>query len=146
MNKFIKLKNCKRLWAIGSIHGNLIGIENIHKYIFDGFNVNDKIIYLGNVIGVGERSRETINEIIKFRSKLMFYGTENCDHISRPVCCVFFRQTIHVNPSWHSRMFIRKPWTKTKALPRHFIRNPNKKYRLVVVKVPLKSAPTPVGV
>ncbi len=71
LEKFIKLKNCNRIWAIGSIHGNLIGIENIHKYISNEFKANDKIIYLGNVIGVGERSRETINEIIEFRSKLM---------------------------------------------------------------------------
>ena len=71
LNKFIELKNCKRIWAIGSIHGNLISIENIHKYIFDRFNASDKIIYLGNIIGVGERSRETINEVIKFRLKLM---------------------------------------------------------------------------
>jgi len=80
LNKFIKLKNCERLWAIGSIHGNLISIENIHNHIYREFNVNDKIIYLGNVIGVGEKSRETINEVMKLRSKLMVkfkLGPEN---------------------------------------------------------------------
>ena len=70
-NKFIEIKKCERLWAIGSIHGNLTSIQNIHKHIFEKFSLGDKIIYLGNVIGVGERSRETINEIIEFRSKLM---------------------------------------------------------------------------
>ena len=42
----IELKNCERIWAIGSIHGNLIGIKNIHKHILSYFNINDKIIYL----------------------------------------------------------------------------------------------------
>ena len=71
LNKFIKLKNCERIWAIGSIHGNLTSIQNIHNHIFKNFNLSDKIIYLGNVIGVGSESCKTINEIMKFRFKLM---------------------------------------------------------------------------
>ena len=67
LKKFIEFKKCERIWAIGSIHGNLHGIRNIHKYISDKFIQNDKLIYLGNVIGVGESSTKVINEINKFR-------------------------------------------------------------------------------
>ena len=71
LKKFIEFKKCERIWAIGSIHGNLHGIRNIHKYISDKFIQNDKLIYLGNVIGVGESSTKVINEINKFRLFLM---------------------------------------------------------------------------
>jgi len=69
--KFIEIKNCNRIWAIGSIHGNLAGVKKIHEHILKQFNREDKLIYLGNVIGVGENSSKTISEIINFRLKLM---------------------------------------------------------------------------
>ena len=71
LTNFIRLKNCERLWGIGSVHGNLAGIKKIHKHIFENFESSDKVIYLGNVIGVGSESSATINEILKFRVELM---------------------------------------------------------------------------
>ena len=71
LNNFIKLKNCERLWAIGSVHGNLPSIKKVHDHIFQNYRPKDKIIYLGNMIGVGLESSETIYEILKFRSNLM---------------------------------------------------------------------------
>jgi len=70
-SKIIEIKNSKRIWAIGSIHGNIEGIENIHKYISKNFQEYDAVIYLGNIIGVGDYSIEVINEVIKFRLYLM---------------------------------------------------------------------------
>ena len=71
LNKFITLENSRRYWAIGSVHGNLLSIKNIHDLILKEFSSNDKIIYLGNVVGVGSESSNTIKEIINFRLKLM---------------------------------------------------------------------------
>ena len=76
--KIIELDNCNRIWAIGSIHGNFSSIVNIHKYIFEQFHPKDKIVYLGNVIGVGLDSSKVIDEIIKFRFNLM--AKFNIDH------------------------------------------------------------------
>ncbi len=69
--KFYELNNSNRIWAIGSIHGNLYGLKKIHNHIFDSFNENDSIVYLGNVIGVGDNSAEVIDEIMNFRVSLM---------------------------------------------------------------------------
>ena len=70
-NKIIEIKNSKRIWAIGSIHGNIDGIKNIHKHIKNNFDECDTIVYLGNVIGVGDYSTDTITEVLEFRSDLM---------------------------------------------------------------------------
>ena len=71
LNKFSKLEGCDRIWAIGSIHGNVDSIQKIHKVIFSEFKANDTIIYLGNVIGVGPESSSSVNEILKFRAEIM---------------------------------------------------------------------------
>ncbi len=70
-SKFKELENCERIWAIGSIHGNIISLKKIHEIIKDNFKKNDEIVYLGNVIGVGGNSVEVIGEILKFRLYLM---------------------------------------------------------------------------
>tara|TARA_Y100000590_G_scaffold342776_1_gene391491 strand:+ start:13986 stop:14789 length:804 start_codon:yes stop_codon:yes gene_type:complete len=69
--KFIELKNSNRIWAIGSIHGNLKGLVKIHNHISKEFKKNDKIVYLGNVIGVGNDSSKVIDEILRLRVFLM---------------------------------------------------------------------------
>ncbi len=74
MNKesnFIELKNVKRIWAIGSIHSNYESLQSIKNHILNNFNAGDKLIILGNVIGLGEKARETISSILDLRLRLM---------------------------------------------------------------------------
>ena len=71
LKKFAEFKNCERIWAIGSIHGNLQGIKNIHNHIFSEFNPSDQIVYLGNVIGVVLQYTDVLDEVINFRLKTM---------------------------------------------------------------------------
>ena len=66
LNKFVTLENSRRYWAIGSVHGNLLSIKNIHDLILKEFSSNDKIIYLGNVVVVGSESSNRINESINY--------------------------------------------------------------------------------
>ena len=79
--KFIELKNFERVWAIGSIHGNINGIKNMHSHIQKNFHKDDKVVYLGNVIGVGEDSSKVLSEILEFRLKLMADFELNPDDI-----------------------------------------------------------------
>ncbi len=68
---FVELKNASRIWAIGSIHSNVKSFNSIKKFITENFRENDKIIFLGNVIGLGEYSKEAITSVVNLRFELM---------------------------------------------------------------------------
>ena len=70
-SNFIELKNASRIWAIGSIHSNLNAFNSIKGFIYKNFKENDKLVFLGNVIGLGEKSKETLSSIIELRFNLM---------------------------------------------------------------------------
>ncbi len=70
-SNFIELSKCSRIWAIGSIHSNIKAFDSIKKFIFSNFRKGDKLIILGNVIGLGKSSNEIISNIISFRFDLM---------------------------------------------------------------------------
>ncbi len=71
ISNFIELKKSNKIWAIGSIHSNLKSFISIKKYILENFEINDKLIFLGNIIGLGENSKETLNSVIDLRFNLM---------------------------------------------------------------------------
>ena len=69
--KFLEFKNASRIWAVGSVHSSLESLKSIQKYIISNFNNGDKLIFLGNIIGFGSESKETISEVLTLRLKLM---------------------------------------------------------------------------
>ena len=74
MNKignFVELKKLGKIWAIGSIHSNLKSFTSIKNYILKNFKSDDKLIFLGNVIGLGHKSKETLSSVIDLRFNLM---------------------------------------------------------------------------
>ena len=71
ISNFIELKKSNKLWAIGSIHSNLKSFDSIKKFILSNFESSDKLIFLGNVIGLGDDSKETLNSVINLRFELM---------------------------------------------------------------------------
>ena len=71
VSNFVELKNTSRIWAVGSIHSNFQSFNSIKKYIVENFKQNDKLVFLGNVIGLGDSSKETISSIIDLRFVLM---------------------------------------------------------------------------
>ena len=68
---FVEFNNCSRIWAIGSIHSNIKSFNSIRDFISKNFKEKDKIIFLGNVIGLGEHSKDTITSIVNLRFELM---------------------------------------------------------------------------
>ncbi len=70
-SNFVELKNASRIWAIGSIHSNLESFNKIKKLIIKDFAQNDKLVFLGNIIGLGDESKETLNSVIDLRFRLM---------------------------------------------------------------------------
>ena len=70
-NKFLEFKNANKIWAIGSLHSSLDSFQSIKKYILSYFDYGDKLIFLGNVIGFGSKSKEIISEVLSLRFYLM---------------------------------------------------------------------------
>ncbi len=70
-SNFVELENVSRIWAVGSIHSNIKALNSIKKFILNNFQKNDKLIFLGNVIGLGKNSKETLSSVIDLRFNLM---------------------------------------------------------------------------
>mgnify|MGYP003977813695 FL=1 len=65
------LKNAKRIWAIGSIHGELEDLRIVHKKLISKFRRGDKLVYLGNYFGDTKHNKETLDELLMARRKIM---------------------------------------------------------------------------
>jgi len=70
-SNFAELKFCNNIWAIGSIHSHLDSFESVKKYILKNFSKNDRIVFLGNIIGLGDSAKETLSSVIDLRKQLM---------------------------------------------------------------------------
>jgi len=70
-SNFIEFKNVERIWAIGSIHSKFDSLKSIKNHILSNFNRGDKLVFLGNVIGLGNKGKQTITSILDLRFKLM---------------------------------------------------------------------------
>lgn len=81
-NKFHNLGSPQRVWAVSAIHGDLDRLTSLHDAIFERFNVGDKIVYLGNYTGYGERSAQCVEEILTFRRLLLSISGMRCSDIS----------------------------------------------------------------
>ena len=71
ISNFVELKTSDKIWAIGSIHSNLKSFKSIKEFILNNFELNDKLIFLGNIIGLGNNSKETLNSVLDLRFNLM---------------------------------------------------------------------------
>ena len=71
ISNFVELNNSNKIWAIGSIHSNLNSFTSIKEFILKNFGINDKLIFLGNVIGLGDYPKETLDSVIDLRFNLM---------------------------------------------------------------------------
>ena len=84
MNKesnFVELVNPNRIWAVGSIHSNLQAFNSIKNYIIENFTYGDKLVFLGNIIGLGPNTNETLSSLIDLRFYLMSKFTLQPDEI-----------------------------------------------------------------
>ncbi len=70
-SNFVELNNADRIWAVGSIHSNLNSFTSIKKFIINNFKKGDKLVFLGNIIGLGNDSRETLSSVLDLRFNLM---------------------------------------------------------------------------
>ena len=77
-NKFQEFTNANRIWAIGSLHSSIESFQSIKKYILSNFKNGDKLIFLGNLIGYIDQSKQIITDVVNLRFSLM--AKFNLDH------------------------------------------------------------------
>ncbi|PWC88912.1 hypothetical protein TSH100_06865 [Azospirillum sp. TSH100] len=70
-SRFALLGRPRRVWAVGAIHAQPDRLDLIHRAIGQRFRPGDRLVYLGNMIGVGEQVVETIDRLLAFRIALL---------------------------------------------------------------------------
>jgi hypothetical protein len=70
-DKFAQLRDARRVWAIGAIHGEARRLARVHDLIGERFFRGDRLVYLGNYLGYGEDVAATLNELLDFRRRVL---------------------------------------------------------------------------
>lgn len=65
--RFSNLKAAKRVWTVPSIHGEVDRLRKLHDQLLPELKAGDRVVYLGNYIGVGHDSAPVIDELLTFR-------------------------------------------------------------------------------
>ena len=66
-----------RVWAIGSVRGDAARLAALHAELGPRLEPDDRLIYLGSVIGWGAEVRETVDELLRFRRAFLAFAN-NC--------------------------------------------------------------------
>jgi serine/threonine protein phosphatase 1 len=81
LERFAKIEKNKRIWAIPSVHGEAERLRVLHQSIAKEYRPGDKVVYLGNLIGVGDKVKETVNEFLLFRRALISSPDANVEDV-----------------------------------------------------------------
>lgn len=68
---FATLFDSRRVWAVASIHGEVERLARLHAGLWEKLRSGDRLVYLGNTIGRGPHSAETLDELLAFRRAFM---------------------------------------------------------------------------
>ncbi len=63
----VTLRRPRRIWAVGAVHGEVDRLSQLHATLAPRLAYGDRIVYLGNYLGVGPSIRETVAELLRFR-------------------------------------------------------------------------------
>ncbi|RMF09620.1 MAG: hypothetical protein D6763_07515 [Alphaproteobacteria bacterium] len=69
--RFAVLDHATRVWAVGAVHGQAAKLRALHQKLARHFAPGDRLVYLGNVLGVGDRIIETVDEILSMRRRML---------------------------------------------------------------------------
>ena len=70
--KFAELGNPRRIWVVAAVHGDVDRLTTLHDHLATRFSVRDRLVYLGNYLGVESRyNAALIDEILAFRAALL---------------------------------------------------------------------------
>lgn len=66
-DKFAVLHAARRVWAVAAIHGEAEALARLHVALAERFRPGDRLVYLGNILGMGPSVRQTMDELLAFR-------------------------------------------------------------------------------
>ncbi len=69
--RFVTIRSGGRIWAVGAIHGEAERLAALHAAIEERFQPGDRIVYLGNYLGLGTQVAATLDELVAFRGALL---------------------------------------------------------------------------
>ena len=78
---FATLTDVRRVWAVGAVHGDSERLRQLHAEIAGRFEIGDRFVYLGNVIGYGPDVTGVLDEILRFRRSVLRPGMEAGDFV-----------------------------------------------------------------
>lgn len=68
---FATLGAARRVWAVGALHAEIDKLKRVHRELERRFARGDRLVYLGNMIGLGPAAIETIDELLRLRRVLL---------------------------------------------------------------------------
>ncbi len=68
---FAVLRCARRVWAVAAIHGERARLSTLHDTLWSRFQPGDRLVYLGNYIGVGPDVTGTLDELLSFRTSIL---------------------------------------------------------------------------
>lgn len=70
--KFAELGSPRRVWAVAAVNGDIGRLSTLHDHIASRFSVRDRLVYLGNYLGVESRNNAAVmEELLVFRAALL---------------------------------------------------------------------------
>lgn len=69
--RFAELGKPNSIWAIPSVHGAVDRLQSLHDQLFDKIQPGDRVIYLGNMVGIGASAKQTVDELLAFRRSIL---------------------------------------------------------------------------
>ena len=71
LDRFETLTAARRFWVVSSVHGDLGRLAAIHDVIEQRFELGDRLVYMGNLLGYGQQVIDVMDEVLAFRRHLM---------------------------------------------------------------------------
>jgi len=68
---FATLSSARRVWAIAAIHGEADKLKRVSRELERRFQPGDRLVFLGNVVGLGSGVIETVDEVLRLRRVLL---------------------------------------------------------------------------
>lgn len=82
---FASLRQARRVWAVAAIHGEAGRLGKLHGILGQRLRPGDRLVYLGNYLGVGPDIVGVVDELLAFRRELL------CAPGAEPEDIVFLR-------------------------------------------------------
>jgi len=69
--KIARLRGARRVWAIGAVHGEARRLMQLHDALIGRLRDGDRLIYLGNYLGLGAAVGAALDELLDFRRRVL---------------------------------------------------------------------------